>query len=141
MAGNKSQYLENALLNWLKGTTFPAAPATVYVALFTTAPSNDTGSGAVEVSGGSYARAAITTSSGWSAISGGGSSATPEQISNGSTVTFATPTANWGTVVAIGLYDASTAGNLLYWNTITNQTINSGVQASFAVGALVITDD
>lgn len=141
MAGNKSQYLENALLNWLKGTTFPAAPATLYIALFTTAPSNDTGSGAVEVSGGSYARASITTSSGWSAISGGGSSATAEQISNGGTLSFPTPTANWGTVVAIGVYDASTAGNLLYWNTITSQTVNSGSPVSFAAGALVVTDD
>ena len=141
MAGNKSQYFENALLNWLKGTAFPAAPATVYVALFTTAPSNDTGSGAVEVSGGAYARVSITTSSGWSAISGGGSSATPEQISNAATLTYPTATANWGTVVAIGLYDAASGGNLLYWNAITSQTINSGAVASFAAGALVVTDD
>lgn len=138
MAG-KSQYLENALLNWMKGTTFPAAPATVYVALFTTAPTDDSGAGAVEVSGGSYARAGITTSTGWSSISGAPSAAA--QISNGSTVTFTTPTANWGTITAIGVYDSSIGGNLLYWNTITSQTINSGVQASFSVGALVITDD
>lgn len=138
MAG-KSQYLENALLNWMKGTTFLTAPTTVYVALFTTAPTDDSGTGAVEVSGGSYARASITTSTGWSTISGAPSA--PAQISNGSTVTFATPTANWGTVLAIGIYDASSAGNLLYWNTITSQTINSGVVASLAAGALILTDD
>jgi hypothetical protein len=138
MAG-KSQYLEDALLNWMKGTTFPAAPSTVYVALFTTAPSDDAGTSAVEVSGGSYARASITTSSGWSSISGAPSAAA--QISNGGTITFATPTGNWGSVVAIGIYDASSAGNLLYWNTITSQTINTGVVASFSAGNLVITDD
>ena len=136
MAGNKGQYLENAALGWLKGTTYPAAPANTYVALFTAAPS-DSGGG-TEVSGGSYARVAIA-SSGWSAISGGGAS--PEQITNSGAVTFPTPTANWGTVVAIGLFDASTAGNLLYWNSISSQVINSGVQASFAGGALVVTDD
>ena len=138
MAG-KSQYLENAMLNWLKGTTFVAAPTTVYVALYTTAPTDDSGAGAVEVSGGSYARASITTSSGWSTISGAPSA--PAQISNGSTITFATPTASWGTVVAIGIYDASSAGNLLYWNTITSQAIGSGVVASFAASALIVTED
>ena len=138
MAG-KSQYLENAVLNWMKGTTFLTAPTTVYVALFTTAPSDDAGTSAVEVSGGSYARASITTSTGWSSISGAPSA--PAQISNGSTITFATPTGNWGTVVAIGIYDASSAGNLLYWGTITSQAINTGVVASFAGGALIITED
>ena len=138
MAG-KSQYLENAMLNWMKGTTFPAAPATVYVALFTTAPTNDAGASAVEVSGGSYARAAITTSTGWSAISG--APGAPGQISNGGTVTFATPSANWGTVLAIGVYDALTAGNLLYWNPITSQVINTGTVASFSAGNLVVSDD
>jgi hypothetical protein len=132
--GNKSAYLENAQLNWLKGTTYPAAPATVYVALFTVTPT-DAGAG-TEVTGGSYARAAITTSTGWSSISG-----TPEQISNGGIVTFATPTASWGTVVAIAVFDALTAGNLLYWNAITSQAIASGVVASFAVGTLILTDD
>jgi hypothetical protein len=138
MAG-KSQYLEDALLNWMKGTTFPSALSTVYVALFTTAPTDDAGTSAVEVSGGSYARASITTSTGWTSISGAPSAAA--QISNSGTVTFATPTANWGAVVAIGVYDASTSGNLLYWNTISSQTINSGVVASFSVNALVLTDD
>lgn len=135
----KSQYIENALLNWLKGTTFPTAPATVYVALFTTAPTNDAGASAVEVTGGSYARASITTTTGFSAISGAPAAAA--QISNGGTVTFATPTANWGTIVAVGIYDALTVGNLLYWNSVASQVVNSGVVTSFAASALVISDD
>ena len=69
MAG-KSAYLEDKMLNWMKGTAFGTAPTTVYVALFTTNPTADDGTGAVEVSGGAYVRQAITTSSGWSAISG-----------------------------------------------------------------------
>ncbi len=113
MAG-KSTYLEDKLLNWMKGTAFGAAPATVYMALFTTPPADDN-TGGVEVSGGSYARAAITTSTGFSAISGG---TAPHQISNSGTVTFATPTANWGTIVAFAIMDALTVGNLLYWNAL-----------------------
>ena len=138
MAG-KSTYLEDKLLNWMKGTAFGTAPTTVYVALFTTNPTADDGTGVVEVSGGSYARASITTSSGWSAISGSGTS--PHQISNAGTITFATPTASWGAVIGIGIYDASTSGNLLYWSSITSQTISSGVVASFAASALILTDD
>lgn len=138
MAG-KSQYLENAMLSWMKGTAFLTAPVTTYVALFTTAPTDDAGTSAVEASGGAYARQAVTSSSGWSAISGAPSA--PARISNAAVITFPTPTASWGTIVAIGVYDASTAGNLLYWNTVTSQVINTGVVASFAVGALVITDD
>ena len=138
MAG-KSAYLEDKMLNWLKGTAFGTAPTTVYVALLTTNPTADDGTGEVEVSGGSYARQAITTSSGWSAISGSGTS--PHQISNAAIITFPTPTANWEAVIGIALYDASSAGNLLYWNSITSQTINSGVVASLAIGALIVTDD
>lgn len=138
MAG-KSNYLELKLLNWMKGTAFATAPTTVYVALFTTAPTLDDGTSAVEVSGSNYGRAAITTSTGWSAITGGTSS--PATMSNAATVTFATPSGSWGTILAIGIYDAITTGNLLYWNTISSQAIASGVIASFAAGALVLTDD
>lgn len=146
MAGLTTQ-AQNNILNLMKGTTWPttgawgAAPATTYVGLFTTAPSTDASASytGTEVSGGSYARVAVTSSSGWSSISGG--STTPSQISNAGVITFPTPTANWGTVVAIGIFDAATTGNLLWWNTITSQSINSGVIASFAASALVMTMD
>jgi len=138
-AGGQSDYLNSAMLNWMKGTTFLAAPTTTYVALFTTAPTSDAGTGGTEVFGGGYARQAITSSSGWSAISGGATVA--EQISNAGVITFPTPTASFGTVVAVGIYDALTAGNLLYFATITSQAIGVGVVASFAIGALVITAD
>ena len=138
-AGGQADYLNSAILNWLKGTAFLAAPATTYVALFTTAPTSDAGTGGTEVSGGAYARQPITSSTGWSAISGGATVA--EQISNGAVITFPTPTVSWGTVVAIGLYDAVTAGNLLYFATITSQAIGVGVVASLAVGSLIVTAD
>jgi hypothetical protein len=138
-AGGQSDYLNSAILNWLKGTTFLAAPATTYVALFTTAPTSDAGTGGTEVSGGAYARQPITSSTGWSAISGGATVA--EQISNGAVITFPTPTVSWGTVVAVGLYDAVTAGNLLYFATITSQVVGVGVVASFSIGSLVVTAD
>ncbi len=135
----KSSYLEDQLLNWMKGTTFVAPTTNVYVALFTTAPADD-GTGYVEVSGGSYARVAMARSSSWSAITGG---TAPHQISNNGVITFPTATANWGTVISVGTFDIATlgSGNLLYWQTISGQTINTGVVASFAIGTLVVSED
>ena len=131
----------------MKGTTWPttgawgAAPVTTYVGLFTTAPTTDASASytGTEVSGGAYARVAVTSSSGWSAISGG--STAPSQISNAGVITFPTPTVSWGTVLAVGIFDAATVGNLLWWNTITSQAIGVGVVASFAIGALILTMD
>ncbi len=145
MSGLTTQ-AQNNLLNLMKGTTWPgsgawgAAPANTYVGLFTTAPTTDASASytGTEVSGGSYARVAVA-SSGWSSISGG--STTPSQISNSGIITFPTPTVSWGTVLAVGIFDASTTGNLLWWNTITSQAIGIGVVASFAIGALVMTMD
>ena len=139
MAGNKSQYLSDQVLNWLKGTTFVATPADTYVALFTTMPVY-AGTGGVEVSGGSYARVAIAAA-GWSAIATGGGNG--DQIDNTAAVNFPTPTAGWGTVVGFGLYDASTGGNLLYFDTLTggSQVVNSGNTVSFAAAALVVAED
>jgi len=141
MAG-KSVYLEDKWLNMWKGTAF-TFPSTVYVALLTTVPTDDTGTALVEVSGGSYARQAIVGSSGWSTIApvSGGSGTTPEQMSNAAVITFPTPTASWGNVVGIALYDAATVGNLLYWSSITSQSIGVGVVASFAISSLKVTDD
>jgi len=136
MANNLSTYLQQKSLNWLKGTAFPSSPTNTYVALFTTQPAND-GTGGTEVSGGGYARQAIATS-GWSAISG----ATPSQISNANIVNFGTATANWGTIVAAGLYDASSSGNLLYVAALSvNKTVNNGDSFSFPVGNFVVQSD
>jgi hypothetical protein len=96
-----SNYLEDALINGtLRATTF-TAPTTIYVGLFTSDPT-DAGTG-TEVSGGSYARKSVT----FAAPSNGASASSAD-------VTFDTATATWGTITHIGLFDALTAGNLLY---------------------------
>jgi hypothetical protein len=109
-------------------------PATVYLALFTSAPT-DAGGG-TEVSGGSYARKAVTNNStNFPAASGGVKSLNV-------TTTFVTPTGSWGTVTHFAIMDASTAGNMMDWNALnTPQTISSGNTVSFAAGALTVTED
>ncbi|MCI4463680.1 MAG: hypothetical protein JHC30_05885, partial [Caldisericum sp.] len=109
-------------------------PATVYIALFTVAPT-DAGGG-TEVSGGGYARVAVANNS------TNFPPATNGQKSNGTAIIFPTATADWGTIVAVGIYDAATNGNLLFWaNLTTARTVQSGDTAQFAVGALTFTED
>ena len=125
-----SDYLENHIIDSLfRNTTF-VRPANIYLALFTAAPS-DAGGG-TEVTGGSYARVAVPTgaSSGWDASSGGATA-------NTSVVTFPTATANWGTITHVGLFDASTGGNLLFHGALAaSKTINAGDIFRFNAGDL-----
>lgn len=144
--GAKSDYLENKLIDFIfRGVAF-TAPATVYIGLLTSAPS-DAGGG-VEVSGGAYARVAVASSlANWAGTQAAGStvasSGTSGTTSNNAAITFPAPTANWGVVTHFGVYDAATAGNLLYWAALTTaKTINSGDAApSFAAGSLTIQED
>jgi hypothetical protein len=111
----------------------------IYVALFTANPT-ETSDTATEVSGGSYVRVQVTqVNSNWTQNSTG---TDPQQVSNTNAINFATPSANWGTVTGVGIYDASTSGNLLYWGSLTNnKSVNNGDPApSFPASALVITE-
>lgn len=136
-----SDYLENNIIDWLlRGQSF-SAPATTYVGLFTATPS-DAGGG-TEVSGGSYARVSVSSSlANWAGTQGAAStsasSGTSGTTSNNGAVTFPAPTANWGTVTHVGIFTASTGGNLLIWGALTtSKTVNNGDAApSFAAAAL-----
>ncbi|MGL4477374.1 MAG: phage tail fiber protein [Aeromonas veronii] len=144
--GAKSDYLENKLIDFIfRGQAF-TAPTTIHVGLLTAAPS-DAGGG-TEVTGGSYARVAVTSSlANWAGTQSAGSttasSGTSGTTSNNGAITFPAPTANWGTVTHFGLYDAASSGNLLYWAALTTpKTINNGDAApSFAAGALTVQED
>ena len=134
MAGSKSDYLENEILDHVLGGADYTRPATVFVALYTAAPT-DAGGG-TEVSGGYYARATVVNNAtNFPAADSG-------EKSNGTEISFAEATASWGTVVAFGIFDAAEAGNLLLWADLTaNKTIDSGDTAKFAVGDLTYTED
>lgn len=140
-----SDYLENKLVDHIfRGVSF-TAPSQLHVALFTAAPS-DSGGG-TEVSGGSYARAALSPSTAnWASTGGATTTTNPSAgtggaTSNNSAITFPAPTANWGTVTHFGIFDASSGGNLLIHGALTaSKTVNNGDAApSFAISALVVT--
>jgi len=104
-----SNYLADELLDHvLLGATY-TAPADAYLALFTVLPDADN-VGGTEVAGGSYARQAVTFSAAADGVA-----------MNSAFVGFtAMPAA---TIVGTGLYDASTAGNLLMFGPFSTASI------------------
>jgi hypothetical protein len=123
-----SNYLENALLNaTLRNTTY-TSPATVYAGLFTTDPT-DAGTGS-EVSGGSYARKAIT----FAAPSNG------VTTNSAAACEFDQATGSWGTITHFAIFDALTTGNMLYYGALTtSKTISSGDVFKFATSSVTVT--
>ncbi|WP_010278789.1 phage tail fiber protein [Paenibacillus senegalensis] len=127
---SKSNYWKLACLNAaLRGETF-TAPETVYVALYTSDPTQaDTGQ---EVDGGGYARVAITFSD--PVISG-----LVAVTSNSTELEFPIAANGWGQVTHIGIRDAATGGNLLYHGSVaTPRTIEPNDRVKFLEGALEI---
>jgi hypothetical protein len=124
-----SDYLEENILDHVFGLGDYTPASDLYVALFTAAPS-DSGGG-TEVSGNAYARVQVTNdSTTWSR--------TNSTVSNLAAITFAAPSpAIWGTVTHYGIFDASSAGNLIDWGALTNsRTTAVGTALSFAIGEL-----
>ena len=128
-----TDYLEQAILNHIfRGSAF-SAPSTLYVALHTVDPTDSTTG--TEVSGGAYARVAVTcNTTNWSAPGAAGS------INNAQPISWAQATANWGTVGAVSFWDASSGGNMLLWLDISpGVAVNTGQTASFSNGTLTVT--
>jgi len=123
-----SDYLEVALLNaTLNGTAFTAVNDP-YVSLHTADPT-DAGTGA-EVTGGSYARTAASFAT---------ASGTTGLVATDADVTFPTATGSWGVVGWIGLWDASTGGNMLYHTALdASKTIDSGDIFKITTGNLTV---
>ena len=129
MAGSLSDFAENEILDHLLSAATYTAPATLYLAVFTAAPT-DAGGG-TEVTGGSYARLAVTNDATNFPAAVAGSK------SNGVALTMVTASANWGTIVAYALFDASSAGNMIGWADLSSSVIiNNGDTLRFAAGAL-----
>lgn len=126
---NKTDYLEDAVLNAvLRNITF-TSPATVYVGLFTADP-GESGSQASEVAAGEYTRMAVT----FGAPSGG-------TVANTGIITFPTAVGSWGVITHGAILDAATLGNMLYTGALAaSKTVDPGDTISFAIGALTVSE-
>jgi hypothetical protein len=124
-----SDYAEKLLLDWLMTNGSATRPTAWYVGLFTAAPS-DSGGG-TEVSGSGYARESVAFDA---ATSGAGTT------SNSAAVSFTASGGDWGTITHIGIFDASTSGNLLWHGALTaSKTVADGDTLEFATGNIDLT--
>lgn len=136
-AGEISDFLANELLDHAFRNASYTSPAT-YVALTTaTVADNNTGSTITEPSGNGYARVQVNVNGGasptWDLAASG-------LVDNTHDVDLGPASGgNWGTVVAVAILDAVTAGNLLFYdNAMTDQAVNDGDTARFPIGDLDI---
>lgn len=135
-AGAKSKYREAKVLNDLFGS---GTPATLYFAAFTVMPPQ-TSDTATEPVGNNYSRVAVTNN----VTNFPAATLTPDQTAyqkiNGTAIVFPTPSGSWGAILGIGIYDASTGGNLQYILTRATTTIvnaASPLVLSASVGMLI----
>lgn len=133
MASGKGNYLSGKLLDYVLSVASFTPAATVYVALYTVMPSGS--GGGTEVTGGSYARVAVTNNAtNWPAQ-------TAQTKNNGAVIDFGTATADWGTIVGAAIWDASSSGNLYYWGPLTvSRTVLNGDSFKIPVNGATITE-
>jgi len=120
-----SNFLANEILDDVFSGNAYTPPGTFYLALYTVAPTAS--GGGTELSGNGYARQTVAFTT------------TAQQSTNSAAVEFPTATASWGTVVACGIFDASTSGNLLaYANLTSSKAVSSGDVLRFPAADLDI---
>jgi hypothetical protein len=135
--GSATNYFENIVLNSILGSNKGStAPGTVYVGLFTAAPSDGGGGTEVTSTSTGYARVAVTNNTtNWPAAVDG-------VKRNGGTIQFPTATAAWGDVTHFALFDSSVSGNMLIWGELSSPISPiSGNAPYFTAGSLYITCD
>lgn len=124
-----SDYAEKLVLDWLMTTGSATRPTAWYVALYTAAPS-DSGGG-TEVSGAGYSRKSVSFNA---ASTPGGTT------SNSGIVSWTAAGGAYGTVTHVGIFDASTGGNLIWQGALsTSKTVNDGDTIQFSAGNLTLT--
>ena len=123
-----TNYLETELLDHVFANNAFTSPTAIYVALFTAAPGE--AGGGTEVSGGGYAR-----QQGSFTVSG-------NTATTSAAIEYPTATASYGTVTHIGIFDASSGGNMLAYASLTaSKTIASGDVFRIPAGDIDITLD
>lgn len=125
-----SNSTETLVLNWLLTDGSATRPTAWYLALFTSNPDEDASGTEVSTSGTAYARqtAAFTVSG--------------NTASNSAAIEFPTATASYGTVSHVGVFDASTGGNLLAYAALsTSKVIDTGDVLRVPAGDLDIALD
>lgn len=138
MPANLSDTLESALLNWMKGTSFPAAPSggSTYISLHTSDPGEtDAGvAGEVSTSGTGYARLHVVAAD-WGTPAGN-----PLQMVNASQFVWPTAILNWATITHAAIWRDASGSSVKYWVGQLSQPIPvpAGTQFNIAPGNFIL---
>lgn len=125
-----SNTFETTVLTWLLTNSAATRPTAWYVALFTSNPAEDASGTEVSTSGTAYARQSVTFS-----VSG-------NTASNTAAIEFPTATASYGTVTHVGVFDASSGGNLIAYAALTtSKAIDTGDVMRIPASDLDVTMD
>lgn len=140
-AGGKASTASNAILNHIFRTTSYTSPVNTYVGLMSVCPT--TGNNGTELSGNGYTRSAAISKADASWTYTAATFIAAASIVNAGAISFPAASGSSWTVNCFGVYDASSAGNLLYWGPVTGApvTVSVGATASFAIGQLQITEN
>ncbi len=129
MTTRKTDYLESALVNHVLRNSAYASPTTVYLALFSANPGE--AGGGTELTGNGYARMAITF----------GAPSPAGVVANTNTLTFTAVGGAWLGIVAHAIFDAASAGNMLYYETgVSGPTLADGESYEFGSGDITATE-
>lgn len=132
MAQRLSDALIKSLLDYVFNATAYSGPGTTLkFAAMRTLPGVN-GAGGVELSGSGYARVSVTRNTTNFPASTLGSGI----ITNGTAIQFPVPTASWGTIAGIAMYDD--AGTTFLGAFALSQTIETGQQLTIPAGTLTI---
>jgi len=125
-----SNTYETHVLNYVFTTTSVTRPTAWHLALFTSNPAEDASGTEVSTSGTAYARQSATFT-----VSG-------NTASNSGAVEFPTATASYGTVTHVGVYTASSGGDLIAYAALsTSKAIDTGDVFRVPAGDLDVTLD
>jgi len=142
---NITKYLEKKLLEHSIGKTEFTVPSVTYAALFTSSPTADytptTQGPAVEVSGTGYVRVEVTNK--WNTAVDNNDLTNSSKITNSDDLRWpaaGTISASWGLVTTIGIFDAASAGNLLWFGPLSVPvTLGSGDSFTIPEDSLTLT--
>jgi hypothetical protein len=145
MAGGIVIATRQLLMQYFGGKASLTQPSAWWVSLHTANPGDATaGASEVSTSGTAYARQQVLN------IGNAGAgrwvdatSASPTVLTNNAIIAYTAATgAGFGTVTHFGVWDASTAGNMIAYGALTGSVaVGVGVTASFAASALTLTMD
>jgi hypothetical protein len=136
-------FVDTALNQFLFGGSPLTPPATYYVGLSTTVPTQNQGTAApfwnfTEPSDSAYARVAVPNDTAhW--VPSTSQPAVGQQQSNDVVITFPVASVAWGTITYVGLFDSLTGGSLWFMGLLTTPlVVNQGATVLFPVQTLSV---